>query len=51
VCTSKPTLGNSMTMATEYPGHVVGSYLCTCEGTRWAWYTLVQNHKQFILDQ
>jgi hypothetical protein len=22
-----------------------------CEGTRWAWYTLVQGHKQFILDQ
>jgi hypothetical protein len=22
-----------------------------CEGTRWTWYTLVQGHKQFILDQ
>jgi hypothetical protein len=22
-----------------------------CEGTRWAWYTLVQGYKQFILDQ
>jgi hypothetical protein len=21
-----------------------------CEGTRWAWYTLVQGYKQFILD-
>jgi hypothetical protein len=38
-------------MISHLESGVRSGYLTCCEGTRWAWYTLVQGHKQFILDQ
>jgi hypothetical protein len=49
--TSALTAGRPQTRLRCTGSSVSSGISRTCEGTRWAWYTLVQGHKQFILDQ